>query len=163
VALARIGLGSNIGDAPAEVERALVALGGLGTVIARSSLYRTKAWGVREQADFVNAAALLETSLPPEPLLRALQRLENELGRLPSYRWGPRRIDLDLLAYEDLVVDLPYLSLPHPRLLERAFALVPLAEIDPTYRDARDRLGGDALAEVERLDRPKDDGLSWHL
>jgi 2-amino-4-hydroxy-6-hydroxymethyldihydropteridine diphosphokinase len=163
VALARIGLGSNVGDAAAHVERALEALGALGAVTARSSLYRSRPWGVREQADFINAAALLETQRTPEELLGALQGLEGELGRVATYRWGPRVIDLDLLAYDDLVVALPNLVVPHPRLFERAFALVPLAEIDPSYVAARDRLGPEALAEVQRLDHPKDDGLSWHL
>jgi 2-amino-4-hydroxy-6-hydroxymethyldihydropteridine diphosphokinase len=163
MALARIGLGSNVGDAAAHVERALEALGSLGTVTARSSLYRSRPWGVREQADFINAAALLETQLAPEELLAALQRLESEAGRVTTYRWGPRVIDLDILAYGDLMVALPYLVVPHARLFERAFALVPLAEIDPGYVAARDRLGTEALAEVQRLDRPKDERLSWHL
>jgi 2-amino-4-hydroxy-6-hydroxymethyldihydropteridine diphosphokinase len=163
VALARIGLGSNVGDAAGHVERALAALAAIGTVTARSSLYRARAWGVREQADFVNAAALLETDLTPEQLLAALQQLEAGLGRVATYRWGPRVIDLDILAYDDLVVTLAHLVVPHPRLFERAFALVPLAEIDPSYVPARDRLGAEARAEVQRLDHPKDDGLSWHL
>jgi 2-amino-4-hydroxy-6-hydroxymethyldihydropteridine diphosphokinase len=163
MALARIGLGSNVGDAAAHVERALEALGSLGNVTARSSLYRSRPWGVREQADFINAAALLETQLAPEELLAALQRLESEAGRVTTYRWGPRVIDLDILAYDDLVVALPYLVVPHERLFERAFALVPLAEIDPGYVAARDQLGTEALAEVQRLDHPKDERLSWHL
>ena len=163
MALARIGLGSNVGDAGAHVERALAALCTLGTVTARSRLYVSRPWGVREQADFINAAALLETQLGPEELLAALQRLETELGRVATYRWGPRVIDLDILAYDDVVVALAYLVVPHPRLFERAFALVPLAEIDPGYAAARDRLGPEALAEVQPLDHPKDDDLSWHL
>jgi len=146
VSLARIGLGSNVGDAGRNVERALGALQALGTVKARSALYRTPAWGVTEQADFVNAAALLETQLDPPALLAALQALETELGRVETYRWGPRVIDLDILAYDDLLCDLPDLTIPHPRLFERAFALVPLAEIEPDFRPALE-----ALPEAERL------------
>lgn len=146
MSLARIGLGSNVGDAGRNVERALGALQALGTVKARSALYRTPAWGVTEQADFVNAAALLETQLDPPALLAALQALETELGRVETYRWGPRVIDLDILAYDDLLCDLPDLTIPHPRLFERAFALVPLAEIEPDFRPALE-----ALPEAERL------------
>ena len=102
MALARIGLGSNLGDPVANVERALAALGSLGRVSARSGLYRTPAWGVTEQPFFVNAAALLETALEPHALLGALKALETELGRTASYRWGPRAIDLDILTYDAL-------------------------------------------------------------
>jgi len=149
--LARIGLGSNAGDAVDNVERALDALERLGTVAARSALYRSPPWGVRDQADFVNAAALLETALDPRELLGALKALESELGRVTTYRWGPRVIDLDILAYDDLIVDEPDLALPHPRLAERAFALVPLAEIDPAFAAALDALGADDRRPVQRI------------
>jgi 2-amino-4-hydroxy-6-hydroxymethyldihydropteridine diphosphokinase len=151
VPLARIGLGSNIGDAAQNVERALLALERLGRVVARSALYRTKPWGVREQADFVNAAALLETPLGPRPLLEHLQALERELGRVPAARWGPRAIDLDILAYDDLTLAEDGLAIPHPRLRERAFALVPLAEIDPAFRPARDALDSGDRRDVQRI------------
>src|SRR5665213_3018654 len=100
--LARIGLGSNAGDATANVTRALEALATLGTVTTHSQLYVSKAWGERDQPDFVNAAALLETHLDPRALLDALKALEASLGRKTTYRWGPRLIDLDILAYDDL-------------------------------------------------------------
>jgi 2-amino-4-hydroxy-6-hydroxymethyldihydropteridine diphosphokinase len=150
--LARIGLGANLGDAAAHVERALAALGTLGTVRARSKLYRSAPWGVAEQAPFVNAAALLETALTPRELLGELKRLERELGRTPTFRWGPRTIDLDILAYDDLEIRESDLVIPHERLFERAFALVPLAEIDPSFEAARARLSETALAEVAALD-----------
>ncbi len=149
--LARIGLGANLGDAAAAVERALAALATLGTVRARSRLYRSEPWGVAGQPPFVNAAALLETALTPRELLRELQRLERELGRTRTYRWGPRAIDLDILAYDDLELREADLVIPHERLHERAFALVPLAEIDPSFESARSRLGEAALAEVSPL------------
>jgi 2-amino-4-hydroxy-6-hydroxymethyldihydropteridine diphosphokinase len=155
VALARIGLGSNVGDASGTVARALVALEALGRVVARSSFYRTKAWGVTDQPDFVNAAALVETDLLPRALLAELKALESNLGRVETFRWGPRVIDLDILAYDDLALREPDLVIPHERLHERAFALAPLAEIDPGYgaayaalpvaeRDAVQRIPGEA-------------------
>lgn len=148
MALARIGLGSNVGDSAGVIGRAVERLAELGSVTAVSSLYRSKAWGVTSQPDFVNAAALLETELEPRELLAGLKRLEHELGRVKTYRWGPRIVDLDILAYGDRTVDEPDLTIPHARLAERAFALVPLAEIDPAFIPLRDRLGVGALAEV---------------
>jgi 2-amino-4-hydroxy-6-hydroxymethyldihydropteridine diphosphokinase len=152
VPVARIGLGSNVGDSEVAIGRAFEALARLGRIRSRSSLYRTKAWGVVDQPDFLNAAALLETDLTPRALLLALKAIESELGRLPTYRWGPRAIDLDILAYDDVRVDEPDLIVPHERLLERAFALAPLAEIDPGYAEALAALPPDARAEVRRVD-----------
>jgi 2-amino-4-hydroxy-6-hydroxymethyldihydropteridine diphosphokinase len=151
MALARIGLGSNAGDAAANIERAAAALATLGRVAARSSLYRTKPWGPSDQPDFVNAALLLETELSPRALLVELKRLETELGRVVTYRWGPRVIDLDILAYDDVQIDEPDLAIPHPRLPERAFALVPLAEIDPAFGPARDALPAAEREAVQRI------------
>jgi 2-amino-4-hydroxy-6-hydroxymethyldihydropteridine diphosphokinase len=152
VALARIGLGSNVGDSRAAIDAACTALARLGSVVARSSLYRTKAWGVTEQPDFLNAAVLLETSLAPRALLGALKAIEAELGRVATYRWGPRAIDLDILAYDDLTLREPDLVIPHERLGERAFALAPLAEIDPSFAAAYAALGSELRAEVRRVD-----------
>ncbi len=152
--LARIGLGANLGDAPAQIERALAALAALGTIRARSHLYRSKPWGVTDQPPFINAAALLETALAPRELLGELKRLERELGRVPSARWGPRAIDLDILAYDDLALREPDLTIPHERLFERAFALVPLAEIDESYRPALEALTRESLAEVSAIQPP---------
>lgn len=133
---AAIGLGSNLGNPPENIRRAVRALAGLGTIIARSRLYATKPWGKTDQPDFCNAAVLLETALTPRELLGELKRLERELGREPGERWGPRVIDLDILIYDDVELDEPDLQIPHPRLSERAFALVPLAEIDPRFEAA---------------------------
>ncbi len=151
MALARIGIGSNVGDTTANVGRALDALDRLGTVTATSSLYRTAPWGVVAQATFVNAAAHLETDLEPLALLAGLKSLEAELGRVRTTRWGPRVIDLDILAYDDVVLDEPSLVIPHPRLFERAFALAPLAEIEPAYRDAYEALPAAERAQVQRI------------
>ena len=133
--LAAVGLGANLGDAAATVRAALGALGELpGTTLLRASrLYRSPAWGVTAQPDFVNAVALLETGLPPRALLDALLDVERRFGRTRAAgeRWGPRMLDLDVLLYGAEVVDEPGLRVPHPHLHERAFALVPLLEAWP--------------------------------
>jgi len=151
LALARIGLGSNLGAAGENVENALVRLAELGAVTARSRLYRSRPWGVTDQPPFVNAAALLETALGPHALLAALKELERELGREAGLRWGPRAIDLDILAYDGLALDEAGLTIPHARLRERAFALVPLADVDPAFAALRDALPAEELASVEPL------------
>lgn len=148
MALARIGIGSNVGDAAANVRAAFDALSAAGTVTARSSLYRAKPWGVTDQADFHNAAALLDTTLAPHDLLRALKKIENQMGRTQIYRWGPRVIDLDILAYDDIKIDDALLTIPHRHLHERAFALVPLSEIDPAFQPLLDALDGSRRAQV---------------
>ena len=128
-----VGLGANLGRPAESLRRAAAALGTLPEtrVLALSRLYRTPAWGRLDQPDFVNAAALLQTRLAPQQLLEALLRIEREAGRErdADARWGPRVLDLDLLLYGGQVLDLPGLRVPHPYLHQRAFALVPLAEI----------------------------------
>jgi 2-amino-4-hydroxy-6-hydroxymethyldihydropteridine diphosphokinase len=136
----------------------LARLSEFGTVTQRSALYRTVPWGRRDQADFVNAAAILETGLPPALLLAALQGMEQEFGRVRGLRWGPRVLDLDLLTYDDLRLDGPQLTLPHPHLFERAFVLVPLAEIDPAFAAAAGALSPAERAEVVPLEEVKRSG-----
>jgi 2-amino-4-hydroxy-6-hydroxymethyldihydropteridine diphosphokinase len=148
---AYVGVGANLGDAAGTVARALDALGLIGTVKRRSSLYRTLPWGRNDQPDFVNAVALLETRRSARDLLDALQALETKLGREPGERWGPRALDLDILTYDDAEIDEPGLRVPHPHLRERAFVLVPLAEIDASYAPLRDALAPGERAGVERL------------
>jgi 2-amino-4-hydroxy-6-hydroxymethyldihydropteridine diphosphokinase len=130
-----IGLGGNLGDAVATLHAALQDLDGLPQtrLVRASKLYRTPAWGVAEQPDFINAAALLDTRLPPRDLLDALLGIERAFGRerRDEERWGPRVLDLDLLLYDSAVIDEPGLRVPHPHLHERAFALLPLVEITP--------------------------------
>ncbi len=148
--VAAIGIGSNAGDAEGIVRGAFDRLAAVGTVLACSSLYRTEPWGVGDQPPFVNAAAAVETSLEPHALLAALKRIEADAGRVPTYRWGPRVLDLDILAYGDVRVNDAGLVIPHERLHERAFALVPLAEIDARFLSARDALPpGDRASVVE--------------
>jgi 2-amino-4-hydroxy-6-hydroxymethyldihydropteridine diphosphokinase len=121
--------------------------------VGASSFYKTKPWGVRDQPDFVNAAVALETNLTPRDLLTELRKIETELGREPSARWGPRAIDLDILTYGDVAVSEPDLVIPHPRLYERGFALIPLSEIDPSFESAVDSLP-DSERETVRLLEP---------
>jgi 2-amino-4-hydroxy-6-hydroxymethyldihydropteridine diphosphokinase len=148
---ALLGLGANLGDPVATLRDAKRRLGELGRVTAVSSLYRTPPWGVADQPAFVNAALALETPLEPDALLAALKALERDLGRVASVRWGPRAIDVDILDYDGVRRNDPALTIPHPRLLERAFVLVPLAEIDPAFAGARDALPSADLAAVERI------------
>jgi 2-amino-4-hydroxy-6-hydroxymethyldihydropteridine diphosphokinase len=129
-----IGLGSNVGDGRQQIASALKRLGALpgSKVLRRSSCYSSPPWGFTPQQDFTNAVALLHSDLGPMELLQCLQGIEAELGREPGgRRWGPRTIDLDLLLAGELIVQLPGLKLPHPRMHHRAFVLVPLAELAP--------------------------------
>jgi 2-amino-4-hydroxy-6-hydroxymethyldihydropteridine diphosphokinase len=129
-----IGIGTNLGD---DLERnlrnALEALGRLPEteVVRVSSFLSTEPWGATGQPRFLNAVAEIRTQLEPLPLLHALKQLESELGRVPTYRWGPRAIDFDIILYGDRAVDLPELRIPHPRYREREFVMVPLREIAP--------------------------------
>ena len=149
---AYIALGSNLGDAAANVERGFGELARMGTIFRRSSLYRTQPWGQTDQPEFINAVALLETPLAPRALPDALKAAENRLGRTAGERWGPRLIDFDILTYDDLEIDEPGLRVPHPYMHERAFVLVPLAEIDPRYEPLRDALSETVLMGVVRID-----------
>ncbi len=147
--VAVIGLGSNLNDPVQQVRRAISALASVGSVEAVSRLYRSRPWGNLTQPDFINAVVRMRTRLEPHALLGALKALEATLGRVPSERWGPRSIDLDILTYDALEFVDAELCLPHPHLFKRAFALVPLAEIDASY----------ALA-VAALDPAERDGLT---
>jgi 2-amino-4-hydroxy-6-hydroxymethyldihydropteridine diphosphokinase len=133
VARAYVGIGANLGPREITLLRAadlLAAAEGI-EVVAVSQLRETDPVGFVDQPAFLNGAVALETTLEPRALLDALLEVERQLGRVRAERWGPRTIDLDLLLYDDEVVDEPGLSVPHPRLHERRFALEPLAELDP--------------------------------
>ena len=132
---ALIGLGGNVGEVRATLAQAIARLadGKDVRLTARSSDYATPPWGVTDQPPFINCAIAVETALSPKALLARALEVERALGRDRAHeqRWGPRRIDIDLLAYDDIALDEPGLTLPHPRLFERAFVLVPLSEIVP--------------------------------
>jgi 2-amino-4-hydroxy-6-hydroxymethyldihydropteridine diphosphokinase len=148
--LAYVGLGSNLGDREGAVRQAVALLGRRVTVVAVSSLRVTPPWGDEEQPPFVNAAAAVETELSARELLDVLLGVERKLGRVRGgRRWGPRTIDLDLLLYGALMLAEDGLAVPHPRLHERAFALEPLAELDPTLEiPGRGRVG-ELLAKLQ--------------
>lgn len=135
MARAYVGLGANLGDREATLGRAveLLRVAPGVEVVAVSSLRETDPVGVVDQPRFLNGAVALETELSPRELLETLLAVEHELGRVrDGERWGPRTVDLDLLVCGDVVVDEPGLRVPHPRLHERAFALEPLAELEPS-------------------------------
>jgi 2-amino-4-hydroxy-6-hydroxymethyldihydropteridine diphosphokinase len=148
---AYVALGSNLDDPEAQVEGGFAALAALpGTRLrARSRLYRTPPWGVVDQPAFVNAAAALETSLAPRALLEALLAIEAGAGRVRGVRNGPRTLDLDLLAYGGCELREAGLTLPHPRLHERAFVLLPLADVAPGFDVPGQGRVADLLANVD--------------
>lgn len=144
-----VGLGGNLGDPAAAIEAAVRGLerGGVA-VTARSSLYRTRPVGRLDQPDFVNAALAGRTALSPRALLDLALAVEAGLGRVRRERWGPRLIDIDLLAYDDVTLDEPGLTLPHPQLTTRAFVLAPLLDVAPG-RVIRGRPVRDWAAEAD--------------
>lgn len=149
---ALLALGGNLGPVRATFDRALAMLceGRAVRLTARSSDYATPPWGLTDQPEFINRCVAAETTLAPLALLHRAQAIEQALGRdrAQERRWGPRPIDIDILAYDDIAMDGPELTLPHPRLFERAFVLVPLAEIASTRVIAGRRIG-DVLAELD--------------
>jgi 2-amino-4-hydroxy-6-hydroxymethyldihydropteridine diphosphokinase len=151
--IAFVGLGGNLGDAVATLRSAVQALAGLPEtrLLQASRLYRTPAWGLQQQPDFINGVAMLETQLDPRALLEALLGVERDFGRQreAASRWGPRTLDLDLLLYGDAVIDEPGLQVPHPHLHERAFALVPLLEIAPDILIPGQGRARDALSKLD--------------
>ena len=154
-----IALGGNVGDVRATFQKAIANICGMtqAALLARSSDYATPPWGDEQQARFINACIEIETELDPHALLFTLHRIEQKFGRdrVKERHWGPRTLDLDLLAYDDFSIDKPELMLPHPRMFERAFVLVPLAEIAPDRviagKTARAALAGLSTAGIDRL------------
>jgi 2-amino-4-hydroxy-6-hydroxymethyldihydropteridine diphosphokinase len=134
---AYVGIGSNLGDPEAQVRGAIEALASMPQTrfVRASRLFRTAPWGRADQPAFVNAAAEIATALAPRALLDALLTIERAHGRhRDGTRWGPRTLDLDVLLYGDGVIDEPGLAIPHPHLAERAFVLLPLADLDPALQ-----------------------------
>jgi len=154
-----IALGGNVGDVRATFNKAISHICGMtqAALLARSSDYSTPPWGEADQAPFINACIEIETSLDPHALLFVMQKVEQKFGRTrdKDRRWGPRTLDLDMIAYDDVSLQKPDLTLPHPRLFERAFVLVPLAEIAPDRVIAgirvRDGLASVSTQGIERL------------
>jgi len=150
MAIVHIGIGSNLGNRQENCLEAIRQLEQHGIkVVRRSSMIETEPWGVKDQPRFVNMAIEAATVLPPAQLLDLLKGIERGMGRTPTATWGPRIIDLDILFYDDLIIDAEDLTIPHPFLHEREFVLRPLAEIAPekvhplfgkTIEDLRRRL-----------------------
>jgi 2-amino-4-hydroxy-6-hydroxymethyldihydropteridine diphosphokinase len=129
--IAYIGLGSNRGDKTANCQAAVEGLAEAGRIISVSSFYYTEPVGYKEQEDFINAVAILETNRSPVELLSICHAIEDRLGRRRTVRWGPRTVDLDILLYGDLVMSRPDLIIPHPLMAVRRFVLAPFVEIAP--------------------------------
>ena len=157
-----IALGGNVGDVRATFVKAIANICGMtqAALVARSSDYTTPPWGDEQQEPFVNACIEIETSLDPHALLFTLHKIEKKFGRdrANERRWGPRTLDLDIIAYDDVRLDKPELTLPHPRLFERAVVLVPLTEIAPdrliagqTPRQALALLSADGIERLPDL------------
>ncbi len=155
-----LALGANLGDREKNLRDALAQIAAFVQVTRVSSIYETEPWGVREQPWFLNLVCAGTTALSPVDLLRRAKKIENEMGRAEGMRFGPRPIDIDILFYDRLIELSPALTIPHPRLHERAFVLVPLAEIAPTLAHPRLRVTIRALlarlepAQAVRLYRP---------
>lgn len=126
-----LGLGSNLGDRAANLTKAAKSLAPTVIVLTQSAIYETPAWGVEDQPGFLNMALMAETELAPAELCDHVKDIEQRLGRTPTYHWGPRLIDIDILLYDDLILDRPDLVIPHPQMHKRPFVLVPLASIAP--------------------------------
>lgn len=126
-----LGLGSNLGDRLANLRAAVKALAPQVRVLEESAVYETPAWGVEDQPGFLNMTLRAETGLSPAALRDHVKDIESRLGRTPTYRWGPRLIDIDILLFDDLIVDTPDLVIPHPQMHKRPFVLLPLESIAP--------------------------------
>ena len=156
---AYLGLGSNLGDREHNLACAISLLEErLASPVSVSSVYETRPWGYADQPDFLNMACRVEIVLMPKELLKTVQEVERLIGREPTFRYGPRVIDVDILLYGDLVIVADGLRVPHPRLFERAFALAPLAELAPDF--THPELGLSIRELLERLPRAEREGVS---
>ena len=133
MSIAYLGLGTNLGNRKQNISKAIEAISLKMSISKQSSLYETTAWGYTDQPDFLNQVIQVETDLSPLRLLNFLKKTEVKLGRVENFRYGPRLIDIDILFYDDLIKTTSRLQIPHPRILERAFVLVPLNEIAPGF------------------------------
>lgn len=129
-----LGLGTNIGNKSANIHHALELLGGHDVMIQRvSALYRTPPWGILEQESFINAVCEVRFEGDAEQLLEIVLDIETKMGRIRAYKWGPRLIDIDIIEFNRVNIDLPHLQIPHPFYTQRAFVLVPLSQLEPAW------------------------------
>lgn len=161
MAEAVIALGSNLGDRLEHLRAGVRGMESLGDVTAVSSLYETEPVGGPSQGRYLNAVVVLDTSLVPEDLLVALHQIEGRFDRTRDVHWGPRTLDLDIIAYDDVVVDRPELQIPHPRAHERHFVLAPLVDVRPATSLADGTIARDAIERVrdQEIDRWEGDWL----
>lgn len=146
-----LALGSNLGDRLANLRNTIRALPPEVEVTAQSPVYETPPWGYEQQPIFLNQVVEALTALSPQDLLSYLKKLEEQQGRTPTFHYGPRQIDIDILFYDDLVLNSPNLTIPHPRLSERAFVLVPLADLSLSLRHpVTGKTVAEMLAQVDR-------------
>jgi 2-amino-4-hydroxy-6-hydroxymethyldihydropteridine diphosphokinase len=166
MSLIYLGLGSNLNDRYANLQRAIARLQAHFSVTAISPVYATEPWGDADQPPFLNVCVAAVTSEPPRAVLKIIKAIETEMGREPTRRWGPRLIDIDILFYDKLVLAEDDLTIPHPRIAERAFVLAPLADIIPNFRhpvtgdtvqDMLDRLGEDGVERLFEMPFPSAD------
>jgi len=152
-----LALGSNLGDRLANLKQAIDALTPQMEVKAKSSVYETPPWGYEDQPKFLNQVVKAKTYLDPEPLLKHLKRLEVALGRQASFPNGPRLIDMDILFYDELILNTSALVIPHPRLHERGFVLLPLMELSPDLvhpfnkKSVREMVAGCDVAGIKKF------------
>ena len=156
-----LGLGGNMGDRREMMRSAVAGIRRVLDDVAVSSLYESAAWGVTEQPAFLNAVVRGRTSLEPLELLDAMQRIENDLGRVRAQRWGPRLIDIDILLYGSEVIDEPRLKVPHPYLSQRGFVLRPLADLAAGLTLPDGSLVGELLTTVDQNDLRRIEGPRW--
>lgn len=128
-----LGIGSNLGDREENLAQARDSIESFAQIEAVSPVYETDAWGYEEQPAFLNQVIHIKISLSPQALLRRIKRIEKDLGRKKSFRWGPRLIDIDILFFADYIIESASLTIPHKELHKRAFVLVPLADIAPDF------------------------------
>lgn len=157
---AYLGLGSNLGDRKGNLQGAIELISNHPeiNILKLSSIYETKPFGYTEQPNFLNMVIAISTTLEPKELLTALLNIENELGRKRDLHWGPRTIDIDILLYENRVIDLEDLQIPHPYLTERLFVLIPLSEI---YNGSIPNNSLNLTKMIERLDGERGDVIKW--
>lgn len=149
MAIAYISIGSNLGDREENCRQAIKLIEKNGIVVRKQSrMYETEPWGVKDQPKFINMAIEAETDKKPEELLRVLEEIEKEIGRTETVKWGPRVIDLDILFYDDLILKIPGLEIPHPLLHKREFVLKPLCEIAP---DKKHPVTGKTVKEMAAI------------
>jgi dihydroneopterin aldolase/2-amino-4-hydroxy-6-hydroxymethyldihydropteridine diphosphokinase len=146
-----LSLGSNMGDRECNLEESIRQISEFAIIKKSSSIYETEPWGLKDQPKFLNQVVLVETKLAPKELLSHLKTIEQKMGRKKTVRYGPRLIDLDILFYDDLIMKTPDLIIPHPHITERAFVLVPLAEIAPNrFHPQPNKTIGELLKDLDK-------------